>query len=117
MEAWEESEPLTEETGSDGAVAAALIAAAIGVFALGLVTSLSAAVKDFKEWLIWDEAVGSLSGKSSLAFIAWLAVWPPLHFALYKRDGLLPAAIVIGGILILLGMLGIFPPIFERLKP
>lgn len=108
---------LISEEAPDGTTAAALIAAGFGIFALGLVTSAAAAAEGFKDWLNWDEAVGPLSGKSSLGFIAWLAVWPVLHFALYKRDGLLPVAIVISGILVLLGMLGIFPPIFERLEP
>ena len=105
------------ERAADGAAAAALIAAGIGLFTLGLVTSAAAAAEGFKDWLKWDEAVGPLSGKSSLGLIAWLAIWPVLHFALYKRDGLLPAAIVISGFLMLLGMLGILPPIFERLEP
>ena len=108
---------ISEEEVPDGTTAAALIAAGFGIFVLGLVTSAAAAAEGFKDWLKWDEAVGPLSGKSSLAFIAWLAVWPVLHFALYKRDGLLPAAIMISGILVLLGMIGIFPPIFERLEP
>lgn len=105
------------EPALDGAAAAALLAAAIGVFALGLVTSLAAAIEGFKEWLKWDEAVGPLSGKSSLGLIAWLAVWPPLHLSLYRRDGLLLGTAVVAAILIIAGLVLMFPPIFERLEP
>lgn len=112
-----EESRITEEEGRDGATAAAMLAAAFGVFALGLVTSTAAAAEGFKEWLQWDDEVGPLSGKSSVALAAWMGAWPLLHLALYRKDGLLPAAIVISGILFFLGMLGIFPPIFERLEP
>ncbi len=102
-----------EEKALDGALAAALIAVGIGVLTLGVVTSAAEAALGFKDWLKWDESVGPLSGKSSLALIAWAVSWPMLHLALFRRDGLLTMALVISGILILLGMIGIFPPVFE----
>lgn len=102
---------------TDGAAAAALLAAAIGIFVLGLVTSLAAAAEGVKDWLQWNDDVGPLSGKSSMGLVAWLGSWPLLHLALFRRDGLLALALVIGGILVVLGMIGIFPPIFERLEP
>ncbi len=105
-----------EEQARDGALAAALIAAGIGVLTLGVVTSAAGAALGFKDWLKWDDSVGPLSGKSSLAFIAWAASWPLLHLALFRRDGILTVALVISGILMLLGMIGIFPPVFEALE-
>ncbi len=107
---------ISEETATDGALAAAMIAAGIGVLTLGVVTSAAGAALGFKDWLKWDDTVGPLSGKSSLALIAWAASWPMLHLALFRRDGLLSTALVISGILILLGMIGIFPPVFEALE-
>ncbi len=107
----------SEEQAPDGAVAAALIAAAFGVLTLGIVTSAAAAAVGFKDWLAWDDEVGPLSGKTSVALIAWAASWPVLHLLLFRRDRLLPLAVAIAGVLILLGMIGIFPPIFERLEP
>lgn len=101
---------------TDGAAAAAVLAAAMGIFVLGLVTSLAAAAEGVKDWLQWDDDVGPLSGKSSLALIAWLASWPLLHLALFRRDGLLTITLVVSGILVLLGMIGIFPPVFEALE-
>jgi hypothetical protein len=104
------------EQARDGALAAALIAVGIGVLTLGVVTSAAGAALGFKDWLKWDESVGPLSGKSSLALIAWAVSWPLLHLALFRRDGILTVALVISGILILLGMIGIFPPVFEALE-
>ncbi len=105
-----------EEQARDGALAAALIAAGIGVLTLGVVTSAAGAALGFKDWLKWDDSVGPLSGKSSLALIAWAVSWPLLHLALFRRDGILVVALAISGILILLGMIGIFPPVFEALE-
>lgn len=101
---------------ADGAAAAALLAAAIGIFVLGLVTSLAEAISDFKDWLAWDDTVGPLSGKSSLGLIAWAAVWPVLHLLLYRRDRVLLAASVISVILFVAAMVLMFPPVFERLE-
>lgn len=117
MRAVEERTPAAEEKANDGALAAALLAAAIGIFVLGVVTSAAAAEVGFKDWLSWNDEVGPLSGKSSLALATWVGVWPVLHFALYKRDRLLPVAMAIAAVLVVLGMVGIFPPIFERLEP
>ncbi len=106
-----------EEPGPDGPAAAALIAAGFGTLTLGIVTSAAAAAEGFKDWLAWDDDVGPLSGKTSVALIAWAVSWPLLHLALFRRNGILGAAIVITGIMFILGMIGIFPPIFERLEP
>ena len=107
---------LSEEKAVDGALAAALIAVGIGVLTLGVITSAAEAALGFKDWLNWDDSVGPLSGKSSLALIAWAVSWPMLHLALFRRDGLLTMALVISGILIMLGMIGIFPPVFQAFE-
>ena len=112
---------LQEARTRDGAAAAALLAAAIGIFVLGLVTSLAEATRiwerfaDFKEWLAWDDEVGPLSGKSSLGLIAWAATWPVLHLLLYRRDRVILAASAISFVLFVAAMVLMFPPVFERL--
>jgi len=100
----------------DGAAAGALLASAIGIFVLGLVTSLAEVISDFKDWLKWDDTVGPLSGKSSLGLIAWAATWPVLHLLLYRRDRVLLAAGVISLVLFAAAMVLMFPPVFERLE-
>ena len=101
----------------DGAAAAALLAAAIGIFVLGLVTTLAEMERfsDFADWLKWDNEVGPLSGKSSLGLIAWAATWPVLHLLLYRRDRVLLAASAISFVLFVAAMVLMFPPVFERL--
>lgn len=100
----------------DGVAAAATLAAAIGIFVLGLVTSLAEAVSDFKDWLAWNDSVGPLSGKSSLGLIAWAVSWPVLHLLLRRRDQILLAALVVSLVLFLAGSVLMFPPVFERLE-
>ena len=101
----------------DGAAAAALLAAAIGIFVLGLVTALAEMERfsDFHDWLAWDDEVGPLSGKSSLGLIAWAATWPVLHLLLYRRDRVILAASAISLALFVAAMVLMFPPVFERL--
>jgi hypothetical protein len=99
----------------DGAAAAAVLAAGIGVFVLGLVTSLAELMDNFKDWLAWNDEVGPLSGKTSLGLIAWAVTWPVLHVFLYRRDGLLAAALVIFAVLAAIGSVLMFPPVYERL--
>jgi hypothetical protein len=100
----------------DGVAAAATLAAAIGIFILGLVTSLAEARSDFKDWLTWNDSVGSLSGKSSLGLIGWAVTWPVLHVLLRRRDHILLAAIVVSLVLFLVGSVLMFPPVFQRLE-
>ena len=100
----------------DGAAAAALLAAAIGIFVLGLVTSLAEmeSLSDFHDGLAWDDEVGPLSGKSSLGLIAWAATWPVLHVLLYRRDGVILAASAISLVLFVAAMVLMLPPVFDK---
>ena len=98
----------------DGAAAAAILAAAIGVLFLGIFTTLSEANTGFHDFANWWHRVGPLSGKSSLGLIIWLASWPFLHLALFRRDGILPSAIVVSAVLFIAGVILMFPPVFER---
>ena len=103
----------------DGAAAAALLAAAIGIFVLGLLTTLADMERfsNFSDWLKWDDEVGPLSGKSSLALIAWAAAWPVLHLLLYRRDGVLLAASAVSLVLFVAAMVLMFPPVFDKFAP
>ena len=101
----------------DGAAAAALLAAVIGIFVLALMIVLAEAKEDFSNWLKWDNEVGPLSGKSSLALIAWAAAWPVLHLLLYRRDGVLLAASAVSLVLFVAAMVLMFPPVFDKFAP
>lgn len=79
----------------EGPAAAAVLAAGIGTFVLAVlvvVVEFSAAVKKL---LTWSAAVGSLSGKTSVAVLAWLIAWAILHNRYRQREGNFRAAYTI----------------------
>jgi hypothetical protein len=97
----------------EGPISAAVIAAGIGAFALGLVTTLAEASTSFKDWLQWSDDVGPLSGKTILAVIVWLVAWGVLHIVLRTRPYETRRALIIALVLIALGVIGTFPTFFE----
>jgi hypothetical protein len=97
----------------EGPISAAVIAAGIGAFAMGLVTTLAEASTSFKDWLQWNDDVGPLSGKTILTVIAWLVAWAVLHMALRTRPYETRRALIIALVLIALGVIGTFPTYFE----
>jgi len=101
----------------DGAAAAALLAAVIGILVLAVAIVVAEANEDFSQWLAWDNEVGPLSGKTSLGLIAWAATWPVLHVLLYRRDRVLLAASAISLVLFVAAMVLMFPPVFDRFAP
>jgi hypothetical protein len=101
----------------DGAAAAALLAAVIGILVLAVAIVVAEANEDFAQWLAWDDEVGPLSGKSSLGLIAWAAAWPVLHLLLYRRDRVLLAASAISFVLFVAAMVLMFPPVFDKFAP
>jgi hypothetical protein len=100
----------------DGPAAAAMFAAGIGMFALGLLTVLNEASTAIHDWLeSWDldRGVGPLAGKTTLAVIAWAVSWIVLAIALRRRDANLKAWFWASLVLGVLGFLGTFPPFFQ----
>jgi hypothetical protein len=101
----------------DGPLAAVLLAAGIGSFALGLLTTLAEASTGFRERLILDAGVGPLSGKTVWATVIFLIAWAVLYAQLRHRDGLLRSATIAFVVLTLLGLLGTFPIFFQAFAP
>ncbi len=98
---------------ANGAAAAALIGAGLGVFWLGLLTTLNEASTKVHDWLIFDDGVGPLSGKTIMAVVLWLASWLVLSVPLWKRNlsyGVVTAATLA---FLALGVIGTFPKFFE----
>jgi len=111
-QAWRET---SDEEANDGVAAAALLAASFGALALGFFTTLAEANTDFHDWANWWDRVGPLSGKSTLGLVSWAVSWPLFHLALYRRNNVLPSAITVSVVLFLIGMVLMFPPIFQRI--
>lgn len=104
----------------DGPAAAAALAAGFGIFVLGLLTVLSEVSVPLHDWLeTWefDQGVGPLAGKTTLAAIAWAVSWIVLAALLRKRDVNLKVWFLCSLVLGILGAVGTFPPIFLSFAP
>lgn len=97
----------------EGPISAAIIAAGVGALALGLLTVLAEASASVKDFLTWSDPVGPLSGKTLGAVAIWLVSWVVLHLALRNRPRETRPALTIALVLVALGVLGTFPPIFQ----
>ena len=97
----------------NGPAVAAIISAAIGVFVLGLLTTLSEANTDIHDFLDIKNRVGPLSGKTTFAVVAYLVAWVALAPVLWKRTVPFASAMLIAAALIALGFVGTFPKFFE----
>jgi hypothetical protein len=97
----------------DGPPAASLIAAGIGAVTLGLFVTLAEASTGMKDWLQWNDRVGPLSGKTVLAAVAYFGSFLILGFWWRNRSFALKTILLVSGILVALGVLFTFPPIFQ----
>jgi hypothetical protein len=103
----------------DGPAAAAMVAAGVGIFVLGLLTTFAVfwtGLKDFLADFQGSRGVGPLAGKTTLAVAIWLVSWVVLHLAWRNKDVDLRRMFYIGMALGLLGALGTFPPFFEAFE-
>jgi hypothetical protein len=105
------------ELGPNGPGMAALLAAALGVFFMGLATFISAAAIGAHDWFEFQRRVGPLSGKTTMAGIAWLVSWGVLHLIWWKREVPFMPVAILAGVLIVVGNLLMVPPIFQRAEP
>ena len=99
----------------NGPVSAALLAGGIGSAAMGLVT-LAFEINDksaFAKSLNWYKPVGGLSGKSTLSMIIFFVAWAILHFVWKDKQTNFARISSIAIALLVVGLLGTFPPVFE----
>lgn len=101
----------------NGPAVAALLAGAAGVFVLGLNTFLAAAATGVNNWMNFQNRVGPLSGKTTMAGVAWLVIWGFLSAVLWRRNVRLEWVWAVVIILLVVGNLLMFPPIFDRVEP
>ena len=107
--------PDTQEP--EGPIAAAVIAAGVGAFALGLLTTLSEMSKTIKDLLNFYDPVGSLAGKTVGAVVIWLVSWAVLHMAYRDKGFETRKTLTLALILIAVGTLGTFPIFFQAFAP
>ena len=107
-----ETEELDIHERPNGPAVAAILSAAIGVFVLGLLTTLSEASTDVHDFLDIKNRVGPLSGKTTFAVAAYLVAWAALASALWQRSVSFQKVLWVSGVLIAAGFIGTFPEFF-----
>jgi hypothetical protein len=101
------------DTSRNGAAVASIVAAGIGAFAMGAVVLLAEAG-------LWSAPAlygpaGGLSGRTTVAVAAWLAAWGVLHARWRRYDINQSRALGVTLALIVIGVLGTFPPVWRLL--
>ena len=101
------------EEATNGSAMAAFVGASIGAFAMGVVVILNEA-GIFAAPTLYGPA-GGVSGRTTLATIAWLVGWAVLHHRWNDREIASRWIYPIVLILIGLGILATFPPVWRLL--
>lgn len=104
---------ITKSVVKNGMAASALLAGGIGAFIMGLMTTLSEAIPAFGSALNWYKPAGPLSGKTTVTVVLWLIVWGALARMWKDEDVNFERISRISFVLLILGILGTFPPFFE----
>jgi hypothetical protein len=94
-------------------MAAALLAAGLGAFVLGLLTTLAEASTGIKDGLQFNDRVGPLSGKTIIAVAVFFGSWGVLSALLQRKNPALKPVLVVTGTLLALGFLMTFPTFFQ----
>jgi hypothetical protein len=97
----------------NGPVAAALLAGGIGAAALGVTTTLSESVPSIATAFNWHAPVGPLIGEVGVALIIYFVSWIVLHAILRSKNVNFARITTISIVLLIIGLLGTFPPFFE----
>lgn len=113
MSAARSAEHEREAARANGPAAAALVSSGVGVFALGLLTTLTAASKAIAKLLTWSGPVGPLSGKALGAVIVWLVAWAITARRWRDTDVDFDRVWRWTLVLIAIGFLFTFPPFYE----
>lgn len=97
----------------NGAALAAMLAAGIGAFALGVLVLLNEAGLFTAPTLY--APTGGLSGRTTIALVVWLAAWALLHARWRRRDIVARRASIWVVVLVALAVVLTFPPVWELL--
>lgn len=98
-----------------GPAAAVVLAAGLASFALGLLSVLTAVSASVSSALTVSDRVGDLSGVSTAVTVVFFAAWGVLAIMWRHANPPLIRVAAASGVLIVLGLLGTFPPFFNAL--
>ena len=99
----------------NGPAMAAFLAAGLGAFTVGFVVVLHE-IGLFSAPALYGPA-GGVSGRTTIAIVVWLVAWGLLHSRWKHRD-IAPGPVVwLGLLLVAVGLMGTFPPLWSVLSP
>jgi hypothetical protein len=102
-----------EQAMTNGPGAAAILAAGVGCFALGVLAVLGDVSPAFKKLMIFYKPTGPLSGVTTCAVLIWIVVWALLEWRLRRKSVQLGRASIVALVLLGLGLLLTFPPVAD----
>jgi len=111
------------DTKPNGPVAAAFLAGGIGSLTLGVMVCLNELGGDISKFLQFDKnfgigsGVGQLSGKAIIATLAFIIAWVVLHLVFRGKEVAFGRFFTIALVLVALGFLLTFPPVFDLFAP
>ena len=98
-----------------GPAAAVVLAAGIACFVLGLLSILAEVSGSVSDALTLSEGAGPVSGLSSATTATFFVAWGALAIVWRRVNPPLARVAAASGALVILGLLGTFPPIFKAL--
>jgi len=108
-----QTDSLTDSSIPNGSGAAAILAAGIGLFALGVFTVAGDTVPAIKSLFIFYKRTGPLSGVTTTAILIWLLSWVLLNWRWKNKTLPMSRVNIIAFTLLGLCLLLTFPPITE----
>jgi hypothetical protein len=99
-----------------GPAAALILAGGIGVFCMGLVTTLGEASAGVADALQWNDRVGPLSAKTLFTVILIVLAWALLTALWRRANPPLRLIAIASSVLIVLGLVGTFPTFFQAFE-
>jgi len=101
----------------NGGVVAAIVAAGLACAIFGSLVVATAASPAIAKLMTFYWPAGPLTGKSTVAVVAYLVIWPNLHYRLRDRHLDLYKAFLFTLFLVALGLIGTFPPFYQMFEP
>jgi hypothetical protein len=100
---------------ANGAAAAAMLAAGLGCFVLGVLAVAGDGSRTLAHLLTFYLPTGPLSGVTTTAIVCWLAGWAVWHRVWRSRTVALGRISVVAWVLLGVGLLLTFPPFGDLL--
>ena len=108
-------QPVSSVALPNGRGAAAVLAAGVGSFALGVLAVAGDRSKMFGQHLIFYRPTGPLSGVTTVAIAIWLVTWALLAWRWRSKSVRLRPVLAAAFVLLALSLLLTFPPLADLL--